>query len=483
LGRSSGRSERALLVLAVGALVYANALANGFVWDDRLTAATGPGPLAAMTQRTGAYHRPVVMLSFALERAAWGPSPLAFHATNVVCHVAVAWLVGALAEALGLGAGPALAAALVFVAHPVQTDAVTYVSGRTDVFAALFVLLAFLAWRNARGPADGWAIASAVAVAAAVLAKEAAVLMPLALVVPGAHPAARAPRPWLPIAAAVLWLVGAHRPPIALGDLGARVPAIGVAALGYARLLVWPVDLHLERFVAVRGWSAAATVGVWLVVAALVAALVWVARRTPGGFVLLALAALAYAPVANVVPVYPAIADRALFVPEHFLYLPLVGLAPLAVATVARSCPPRVATGILVVVLAVWAVIVVDRNRDWRDEETLFRHTLAYDPPAARVWYDLANLELARGRLDEARRLYGEALAREPGDAAAHLNLGITLQRQEDRTAAEREYRAAIAADPSMREPYRALAALLAARGETAEAARLWERARAGPGR
>jgi tetratricopeptide (TPR) repeat protein len=151
------------------------------------------------------------------------------------------------------------------------------------------------------------------------------------------------------------------------------------------------------------------------------------------------------------VPVYPAIADRALFVPEHFLYLPLVGLAPLVVATVARLCPPRAAGAVLVAVLAVWGVLVVDRNRDWRDEETLFRHTIAYDPPAARAWYNLANLALAAGRLDEARRLYGEALVREPRDAAAHLNLGITLQRQNDRPAAEREYRAAIAADPAAR--------------------------------
>jgi hypothetical protein len=56
----------------------------------------------------------------------------------------------------------------------------------------------------------------------------------------------------------------------------------------------------------------------------------------------------------------------------------------------------------------------------------------------------------------------------------------VTLQRQNDRAGAEREYRAAIAADPTLREPYRALAALLAARGETAEAARLWERGQAG---
>jgi tetratricopeptide (TPR) repeat protein len=188
---------------------------------------------------------------------------------------------------------------------------------------------------------------------------------------------------------------------------------------------------------------------------------------------LLALAALAYLPVSGIVPVYPAIAARALFTAEHFLYLPLLGLAPLAAGAAAAWTSPLVARAVLAGALAGWGVLVVQRNRDWRDEATLFRHTLAYDPPAARVWFNAGNVALGANRLDEAEHLYRAALAREPGDAAAHLNLGITLQRRGDRVGAEESYRRAIAADARLREAYRALAALLAARGETAEAERL----------
>jgi predicted aspartyl protease len=80
------------VVVGVGALLYANALSNGLVWDDRLTAlhaAAHPG--AALTERTGSYYRPLVMLSFALDARLWGGSPAGFHLTNVACHVAVAW--------------------------------------------------------------------------------------------------------------------------------------------------------------------------------------------------------------------------------------------------------------------------------------------------------------------------------------------------------------------------------------------------------
>jgi protein O-mannosyl-transferase len=149
---------------------------------------------------------------------------------------------------------------------------------------------------------------------------------------------------------------------------------------------------------------------------------------------------------------------------------------PLACAMVARWWPRRFAAALAVMtslVLVACAALTVLRNRDWCDEETLFRQTLAYAPPAARVWFNLANLELAAGRNDEAIRLYGEALAREPGDAAAHLNRGIAFQRQRRLDAAEADYRRALELDPGSEQARRGLAAMLAARGAVAEARRV----------
>ncbi len=465
------------MLLALGGALYGGALGCDFVWDDRLTAAVGPPDLlAAVTARTGPFYRPVVMLSFALDRGLWGGSPVGFHAVNLTLHLAVAWLLGALAEGVGLGTGVALAAALLFAAHPVQTEAVTYVSGRTDLLCALFVLLSLLAWRRSRRLADGWAIASATALGAALLAKEAAVAVPLALLVPGAHPAARPPRPLLPLLVAGLWAVAwsaAGGAGLRLAGLAARLPAVAIAALTYLRLLLWPAGLHLERFTAVAGWPAPVVVAAWVALAALAAGLVLVARRVPAGGFFVALAALAYAPVSGVVPVYPAIADRALFTPEHFLYLPLLGLAPLTAAALAEAWPRRArraAPVVLAAVLVAWGAVVVRRNRDWRDEETLFRQTIAYQPPAGRVWFNLGNLALARGDLEEATRFYAAALAREPRDAPAHVNLGIALQRLGRPAAAEAQYREAIADDALLGEAYRGLAGLLVARGATEEA-------------
>ena len=471
--------RRAGAVLLLVAICYGNTLGNDFVWDDRLSALTPASAATILTRRTGAYYRPVVMLSFAADRTLWGRNPVGWHVTNVACHAAVAWLVGTLAVALGTTGGVALASALLFAAHPVQTEAVTYISGRTDVLCALFVLLALLAWRRARHGPDVWAWASTLAIGLALLAKESAALVAPVLLMPCAHPGPTRPRPLLPLLATGAWLVAwitAGGAGSGLRGLGERLPAIGIAALENLRLIVWPVHLHLERFTPVAGWPVWVAVAVWVLLAALGTGMVVAARRVPGGLFLLALAALSYLPVSGVVPVYPAVADRVLFTAEHFLYFPLAGLIPLACAIATRWWPHRllrVLPVVTVLLLIACAALVIRRNRDWRDEDTLFRQTLAYAPPAARVWFNLANLELAANRNDEAIRLYGEALAREPGDAAAHLNRGIAFQRQRRLDAAETDYRRALELDPSSEQARRGLAAMLAARGAVAEANRV----------
>ena len=446
-----GPWPRAAVIAALAAAAYAGSLRNGLVWDDRLTAAA-----PALRPPPGQWWRPVVMASFAAEHALHGGAAWAMHAGNVLAHAAVGVLLDRWALALGLVPGAALAAALGFVAHPVQTEAVAYVSGRTDVLCALCVLLALLAWRRAARAADAWAWATAGLVALALGCKEAALLVPLALLVPGAHPGPRAPWPALPLAAAAAWLAvfaTGGGPAARLHGLGGRIPAMAAMGLDYLRLLVWPADLHLERFVAVPGWSAAGAAAVVLGALTAVALLALSAARVAGGPVLLALAACTYLPVAGIVPVYPAIADRALFAAEHFLYLPLLGLAPLVAGALAACWPARArraAPALVAALLAGWTAATAVRVRDWRDEETLFRHTLRYDPPVSRVWYDLGNLRLEAGDPGEAARLYEAALAREPGFAAAHLNLGIALGRLGRPDEAARHYAEALRLDPSL---------------------------------
>ncbi len=471
-----------LLVAAALFAVYAGALGAGLVWDDLLTAAAPTGLRAALWPHPGLYYRPLVMLSFAFDRALWGAyAPIGMHLTNVASHALVAILLRHLTRALGFSRATALAAAFVFAAHPVQSEAVTYVSGRTDILAALFVLLAILAWRRARRTADLFAVAAALLTLAALFCKEAAIGLPIIFASRAVDPGPRHPRPLLPVACAAVWLVAWARfggMSLRVDGISDRLPAIGVAATTYLGLLLYPAHLHLERFTAVTGWTVRALAS-WMAIIGVTIALFVESRRVRGGRLYLLLALLTYIPVSGVLPVYPQIADRWLFTPEHFLYLPLLGIAPIVVAAAAVRCPKRLratARAAVAAVVLMWGAVVVDRNHDWIDEETLFVHTLRYTPPVARVWFNLGNHRLARGDLDAAATLFDAALLRSPTDPAIHLNLGITRHRLGDIAAAERHYREALSHDPTRPQAIHGLAAVLASRGDIDGARALLDR-------
>ena len=96
------------------------------------------------------YYRPLVTLTFFLDVQSWGLHPLGFHLTNVLAHAAVTLAVLAVARRTLDGEPAAAICALVFALHPLHTESVSFVSGRTDVLATLFFLLALLAYDRGR---------------------------------------------------------------------------------------------------------------------------------------------------------------------------------------------------------------------------------------------------------------------------------------------------------------------------------------------
>src|ERR1044071_9805979 len=95
-------SGTALAALLAG-LAYLNALKNPFVYDDYRTIVENGSIYSLADLRSIALHdvsRPIVNLSYALDRAIWGGGPLGFHITNVVLHVVNVVLLFALAKGL-----------------------------------------------------------------------------------------------------------------------------------------------------------------------------------------------------------------------------------------------------------------------------------------------------------------------------------------------------------------------------------------------
>jgi tetratricopeptide (TPR) repeat protein len=147
----------------LGGLVYLNSLHNPFVYDDWQTVVDNPSITHLFDIRRIVLYRatrPIVNFSYALDRSIWGSQVAGFHVTNVILHVVNIVLFYALARRLAedrqrrnpVRAGEprvvAMAAALLFAVHPLMTEAVGYVSGRSELLCGMFFLAAFLSARR-----------------------------------------------------------------------------------------------------------------------------------------------------------------------------------------------------------------------------------------------------------------------------------------------------------------------------------------------
>lgn len=198
---SAGRLWRpACCAAALAVLVHASALDNPFVYDDfhlivENSSILNPSNLQSVIVRD--ITRPLVTLSYAVDTWVWGRRPVGYHVTNLLLHVVnvllVFW-VAALAvddrrkqsgQGMWREASPAVvgfATAAALALHPMMTQAVGYISGRSEVAYSTFFLLAFLAGRRwmMRGGARWWAACVALWLLA-LLSKESAAMLPLLL--------------------------------------------------------------------------------------------------------------------------------------------------------------------------------------------------------------------------------------------------------------------------------------------------------------
>ena len=99
------------------------------------------------------YYRPLAIVSFMLD-AQWGrENPAIYHLTNVILHAVTVVLLGYLLIVLGARERTALVVAALFAVHPLNTQAVAWIAGRNELLLGVFVLVAFLSYVSADGPA------------------------------------------------------------------------------------------------------------------------------------------------------------------------------------------------------------------------------------------------------------------------------------------------------------------------------------------
>lgn len=463
----------ACLILATAAMIaYLPGFGGAFLFDDaaEITQNETITSLRPLSRFFDNNTRPVASLSFALNYAVGGLDPIGYHVVNFIIHLlAGLTLFAILCRVLPMrhpdqSPNPALhpptestialIIAMLWLVHPLQTQAVTYIVQRTESLAALFCLIALDAFLRSTAERSGshrttwsrfgWALIAAGSCALGMATKQTALVMPIILflfdwIVIAPRQGTSAIHRWpvhLLIAAA--WIV-----PLAGGTFAAAVGVDPYAATGFAfkgispfdylktqagvilhylRLTLWPHPLCLDY-----DWPVARTpmqfVPQGLVILALLGtAVIASLRRRALGFALLAFFIL-LAPTSSFIPIKDVIF-------EHRMYLPLAPIITILVGATHRATRhPWRRARIPLVMLATACLMTLTflRNRDYRDPVTMWADVTAKQPTNARAFNNLGNALSLAGRDDDARRAFETVLRLDPNQADALYNLGRLL--------------------------------------------------------
>jgi tetratricopeptide (TPR) repeat protein len=98
--------------------------------------------------KTSGYYRPFLLTTFAVDYAVWGLKPFGFRITNILLHSINSYLVFIFLLALSKNFSLSFIASTLFCIHPIHTSAVSYISGRADLLATLFILLSLLYFKR-----------------------------------------------------------------------------------------------------------------------------------------------------------------------------------------------------------------------------------------------------------------------------------------------------------------------------------------------
>jgi protein O-mannosyl-transferase len=484
---------QAVVILLAGAFVIAPAWRGAWLWDD-VTEITGnpllrngAGLWRIWFSPPGPDYLPLKSTLEWLQWHWWGDAPAGYHLTSLGLHLLSAVLVWRLLNRLGIRF--AWLGGLLFAVHPLVVESVAWVAEQKNTLSLPFLLLAACAYvdwdREGRRRAYLGALLWFVG---AMLCKTSVVMFPVVLLLYGWWRRGAVTRrdlwtslPFFAVAAALgvvgLWFQQRHAigaASIPVGGVLSRLAVAGPAILFYLGKFLAPVAL-LPIY---PRWPVAppapALLLAWLPLAA-VLGWAWVRRAAWGRHVLLGAGWF----LVNLVPVLGFVTIsyfRITWVADHFVYLPLVGLAGLAAAGAGRLAarlPLRLrpyAGGAAVVLVAALAWQGRAYAAIFRDEETFWSYTVRHNPAAWMAQNNLGNVLARGGRPAEALPYFVAALALRPDYPEAHNNYGNALFATGRTAEAVAQHEAALRLEPDYAEAHFNLAAELCQQGRFAEA-------------
>ncbi len=445
---------------AICFLVYAQALGNGYIWDDDKYlyengwVAYKDGLKDMWFSHKMPQYYPLVFTSFWVEHKIWGFEPSGYHLVNLVLHILNAVLVLILVRKLN----PALAfpVAVIFAVHPIQVETVAWVTERKNLLSLLFFLLTTLSYiRYDDTGKKRYYLSSVVLFVCALLAKSVSVCF---VAVPVLYKwwkdgRATAREFLLTVPFLALGIVSAvNTVYVELHKVGAkgiewgltfpeRFVLAGRTALFYPYKLCFPFSFN---FIYPRWTVDAAQAWQWIFTLTVIGLLtgLYYKRRSigRGAFALFAFYLISIFPALGFINVFPM---KFSFVADHFSYLSTPAMIVFVCSAIVffsgkllRGVPPSTAGayraagwfifGLLVAYMCFKSMSV---SLNYKNEITLWEDVISKNPDAHIAYVNLGAEYGARGDEDGAIRMFRKAVEVDPSDVNSYVNLTLAYTR------------------------------------------------------
>ncbi len=469
---------------ALAVLAYANGLFGPFVYDDNVTVLRNPSLVDLSNVRFVAVYslyRPFVNASYALDKTLWGFVPFGFHLTNITLHVVVVLLFHRLCTRLLSDSAalssvapewPAFFAAAMYAVHPMMTEGVQYISGRSELLCAVGFLSALLFARDAILTGSRAAVVAGIAAGALAFgSKETAAALPFVLIVSDAWLFGRSTwktrlsSVYVPLFAAVATAAVVRLrtlvlfEPLMQRSIHDNLLTQPIVIWRYIALMFVPVGqtiMHTVRFT-----TSVADPVAWTAFIALAAGFVFAYKerqRHPVVAVGVVWFLIGLIP-SSIVPLHEGMA-------EHRVYLASGGLFLAAAAILARPLASSTAARVTaVLLLAACGWLTIQRNAVWRDQRRLWGEAVRRSPGMWEAHFAYADALRDRRQCGQAIGEYETALRLRPRHRDALTNVGICYAETKRFGDAERTFTELITEYPDWSRGYTNFGVLEVMRG------------------
>lgn len=429
-----------VLLFLFALIIYSNSLGGEFVYDDEyyvvkniairsienLPSFFTSSSSVAFAELSQDVYRPITTLSFALNYYFGRLDTFGYHLVNLVFHSLNSVLLFLL---LSLAFGDiflAFLTAMLFACHPVQTEAVSWISGRSSVLFLFFYLISIMLYivaskKGSPGLRRSIIAGSLVSYAFSLFSKEMAVTLPLILIVYDLHfredeePRDRFPVYGVYIILTLVFLLIRSEALQRVSQCGwwggspySTFLTMCTVFVDYIKLLLVPVNLC--AFYVTRLYATIGSPKVFLSIALLVSiamAMPAIYRRARGTSFAISWFFLALLPVSNIVPLRALMAER-------FLYLPSIGFCLLAAIWIERigligyKKKLRIGRSVAAILAAsliiTYSIITMKRNEDWKDPVAITSSIIRVEPLNPWAFASLGAAYSGQQRFSEAIR-------------------------------------------------------------------------------